>query len=81
MLDTNIHAMMRTTRGILTSLGLNVIPQIDFKDINYAPETFQKELKKRGVAVIRNVVDEAEALKYKKDIQEYIAANPQTKGR
>lgn len=72
---------MALLRGILTPLGLNVVPQIDFKDINSFPETFKKELKKRGVAVIRNVVDEAEALRYKKDVQEYIAANPQTKGR
>jgi hypothetical protein len=58
-----------------------VIPQIDFKDIGAPSETFQKELKKRGVAVIRNVVDRAQALEYKRDVQEYIQANPSTKGK
>ncbi len=61
-------------------VGSNAIPEIDFKDINHASGTFQKELKNRGVAVIRNVIDEAQALKYKKDVQEYIRANPTTKG-
>jgi hypothetical protein len=58
-----------------------IIPEIDFKDIEDVPESFQSELKKRGVAVVRNVVPQEEALKYKRDIQEYIKANPSTKGQ
>jgi hypothetical protein len=60
--------------------GSKVIPEVDFRDIDDAPETFSKELRKRGVAVIRNVVPEQEALRWKEELGEYIRQNPQTKG-
>ena len=61
--------------------GPAIIPEIDFMDIDNAPESFRKELKKRGVAVVRNVVPQEEALEYKRDIRRYIKANPSTKGQ
>ncbi|KAL1590867.1 hypothetical protein WHR41_00312 [Cladosporium halotolerans] len=57
----------------------NVIPEIDFKDIDAASPEFRSEHKKRGVAVIRNVVPEQEALDLKQHLRDYIAANPHTK--
>lgn len=60
--------------------GPNVIPQIDFKDIDNAPESFRAEHKKRGVAVIRNVIPDEEALAWKDGLRKYIRENPQTKG-
>lgn len=65
---------------LIIERGSDVIPQIDFKDIDDAPEAFNQELKKRGVAVIRGVVSEREALGWKEDLKEYIRQNPQTKG-
>jgi hypothetical protein len=64
----------------IVETGSKVIPVIDFKDIDNAPETFSKELRKRGVAVVRGVVPEQEALGWKEDLKEYIKKNPQTKG-
>lgn len=66
---------------IVKQRGPLIIPEIDFKDIKNVPESFQSELKKRGVAVVRNVVPQEEALGYKRDIQQYIKANPSTKGQ
>lgn len=63
----------------IVELGSKVIPEIDFKDIGNAPETFSSELRKRGVAVVRGVVPEDEALQWKEDLREYIRKNPQTK--
>ena len=65
----------------IVELGSKVIPEIDFKDIGNAPETFSSELRKRGVAVVRGVVPEDEALQWKEDLREYIRKNPQTKGK
>jgi hypothetical protein len=64
----------------IVETGSKVIPEIGFNDIDNAPETFSKELRKRGVAVIRDVVPEQEALQWKEDLREYISQNPQTKG-
>lgn len=73
----NLREEVRTIR----ELGSNVIPSIDFKDIKNAPESFQQELRKRGVAVVRGVVPEAEARSYKESIEDYVRANPHTRGK
>lgn len=64
---------------LISQLGSSVIPTIDFKDIDNASDSFRAEHKKRGVAVIRNVLPTDEALALKDDLRSYIKANPQTK--
>jgi hypothetical protein len=71
---------LREEIPLIVERGSQVIPEIDFKDIDNAPESFSSELRKRGVAVVRNVVPEQEALQWKEDLREYIRQNPQTKG-
>jgi|TARA_R110002003_G_scaffold112_32_gene9809 hypothetical protein len=71
---------LRDELPLIIELGSKIIPEIDFKDLDNAPETFSNELRKRGVAVVRGVVPEQEALQWKDDLREYIRQNPQTKG-
>ena len=71
---------LREEIPLIAEKGSKIIPEIDFKDIDNAPEDFSSELKKRGVAVVRGVVSEQEALDWKESLREYIKANPQTKG-
>jgi hypothetical protein len=71
---------LREEIPLIVELGSKVIPEIDFKDLDNASETFSSELRKRGVAVVRRVVPEAEALRWKAELKEYIQQNPQTKG-
>jgi hypothetical protein len=71
---------LREEIPLIVELGSKVIPEIDFKDIDKAPESFSSELRKRGVAVVRGVIPEEEALKWKAYLKEYISQNPQTKG-
>lgn len=61
--------------------GSSIVPQIDFKDIDTPSEHFSSEYRKRGVAVIKGAIPEAEALQMKEDLREYIKANPQTKSK
>ncbi|KAF9731078.1 hypothetical protein PMIN06_011353 [Paraphaeosphaeria minitans] len=70
---------LREEMQLIVDKGSNIIPEIDFRDIDDAPEEFSSELRKRGVAVVRRVVSEEEALGWKKSLSEYIRANPQTK--
>ncbi|OCL04273.1 hypothetical protein AOQ84DRAFT_122160 [Glonium stellatum] len=65
----------------IIELGSKVIPEIDFKDIGNPSESFKQEHRKRGVAVVRGVVPEKEALQWKEDLREYIRKNPHTKGK
>ena len=72
-------ASLKEEIPIITDQGSKVIPQIDFKDIDNASPEFRAEHKKRGVAVIRNVVPREEALAMKEELRGYLKANPQTK--
>lgn len=46
-------------------LSIYFIPSVDIKDIKNAPKSFQQGLRKRGVAVVRVVVPEAEGRPWK----------------
>lgn len=72
-------ASLREEIPIIAELGPKVVPEIGFKDVDNASPEFRSEHKKRGVAVIRNVVPQTEALQFKEDLKDYIKANPQTK--
>ncbi|KAF2226035.1 hypothetical protein BDZ85DRAFT_232251 [Elsinoe ampelina] len=70
---------LKTETSTIAKLGSDIVPQIDFKDIRSPTSHFNDEYRKRGVAVIRNVVPEDEALQMKADLRSYIKANPHTK--
>lgn len=72
-------ASLREEIPLIAEKGPSIVPQIDFKDIDNASEDFRAEHRKRGVAVIRNVMPEQEALSLKKQLREYLEANPHTK--
>ncbi len=64
----------------VTQKGPEIIPQIQFKDLQSPPEDFIRAIKKRGVAVVRGVIPEDEARGYKTEVEEYVKLNPWTKG-
>lgn len=72
-------ASLREEIPIIAELGSKVIPEIDFTDIDNASPEFRAEHKKRGVAVIRNVLPDQDVLDLKEELREYIRANPRTK--
>ena len=65
---------------ILKIHGSNVIPEIQFEDIDGHSARFEQAVHKRGVAVIRGVVRESEAREYKNEVERYVKDNPSTKG-
>ncbi|PKS11173.1 hypothetical protein jhhlp_002934 [Lomentospora prolificans] len=56
-----------------------IIPSIEFNNLEFEIEKYKPEIQKRGAAVIRGVVPEAEARLYKFEIEEYVKKNPHTK--
>ena len=64
------------------ALGSRVIPELDFRHMHDLDKrtVFRDELHKSGVAVIRGVVTEKEALDWKELVKRYIQNNPSTKG-
>lgn len=71
---------LREEIPLIVQLGSKIIPEIEFKDIDNAPQTYSKELRKRGVTIVRGVIPEEVALQWKEDLREYIRLNPQTRG-
>lgn len=76
-------ADLREETDTIKALGSAVIPELNFWDMHDMEKrtTFRDQLHKRGVAIIRGVVTEREALGWKELVQRYIQSNPSTKGR
>ncbi|KZV93442.1 DUF1479-domain-containing protein, partial [Exidia glandulosa HHB12029] len=74
-------ATLRTEIEYIAEQGSSVVPEVKYSDVvsGQVSQQFRDELRKRGVAVVRGVVDERAALGYKASIREYIKQNPQTK--
>ena len=75
-------ADLRKEIEIIKNLGSAVIPEVEFKDMHDIVKRtkFRDQLHKRGVAIIRGVVTEREALGWKDLLRRYIQDNPSTKG-
>lgn len=63
----------------IATLKSAVVPEISFQDLKDPKKDFSTEYRKRGVAVIRGVIPQPEALELKEELRAYIAANPSTK--
>ena len=61
--------------------GSNVVPEIDYENLKNPDREFEDAVRERGVAIVRNVVSRDEARRYKHDVEAYVQANPQTKGK
>lgn len=72
---------LKVENDIIAKQGPKIIPDIDFRNLDGDLAKFKDEVKKRGVAVIRNVVPEHEARAYKDEIEEYVKQNPSTRGK
>ncbi|KAK6223916.1 hypothetical protein LQW54_000060 [Pestalotiopsis sp. IQ-011] len=70
---------LKIENEIVAREGPNAVPSIEFKDLDSNIAVLRSELKKRGVAVIRGVVPEDEARRYKTDLEEYVEKNPHTR--
>ncbi|MCJ1250967.1 hypothetical protein MMC30_008197 [Trapelia coarctata] len=70
---------LREETKVIEESGNAVIPQINYKDIDKPSEGFSRQHKDRGVALVRGVVSEDQAIQWKKDIQDYVRRNPHTK--
>ena len=76
-------AKLREETEVIKALGSRVVPELSFRDLDNVEKrtTFRDKLRNRGVAVIRGVVAEQEALDWKELTKRYIQNNPTTKGK
>jgi hypothetical protein len=72
---------LKEETDLINRHGSAIIPSIQFLDLQKNIPEFQLELKRRGVAVVRNVVPKEVARGYKDEVEKYVKANPQTTGK
>lgn len=79
---TRLLAALQQQRQEIKVLGSTIVPEINFWELSDVGKRtkFRDALHKRGVAVIRGVVSEKEALEWKELVQRYIRTNPSTRG-
>jgi hypothetical protein len=61
--------------SIIKEEGLNYIPQINFNSLDSISEDEIKVIKRRGSALIRDVVDDAQAAEWKEELKEFVKVN------
>ncbi|MCJ1410240.1 hypothetical protein MMC19_004325 [Ptychographa xylographoides] len=65
---------------VIAEAGSALIPEIEFSNIDSPSLAFTQAHRRRGVAIVRGVVSEKQAMSWKTVLQDYIRRNPQTKG-
>lgn len=65
---------------IVEKEGPSTVPTIDFRELEKLDPAKRADILEKGCVVVRNVFPRAEGRKFKTDVEEYIKANPQTKG-
>ncbi|KAL8657444.1 MAG: hypothetical protein Q9226_001916 [Calogaya cf. arnoldii] len=74
--------VLQKKREEIKTKGSSIVPEINFWDLEDVGKRtkFRDALHQTGVAVIRGVVQEKEALGWKELVKRYIASNPGTRG-
>lgn len=79
---TRLLRTLRRENEVIAKKGPEVIPQVEFSDLNYGLDNkVKEEIKKRGVVVVHGVIPEGEAREYKARVEEYVHQNPHTRGK
>ncbi|KAI9806571.1 MAG: hypothetical protein M1833_003758 [Piccolia ochrophora] len=71
--------VLREEISVVAARRSDVVPTVDYADVGSTTQEWQHEVRKRGVCVVKGVVQEHVARSWKEDVREYIKANPQTK--
>ncbi|PPQ84327.1 hypothetical protein CVT26_011435 [Gymnopilus dilepis] len=61
--------------------GSNYIPQVNFSDLHSLSKDEIAKIKRKGVLVIKDVVPDEQALKWREELKEYVRLNPGVEGR
>jgi hypothetical protein len=56
------------------------VPQVEFSELDTLSPQQVDTIKRRGCVLIRNVVDDSEAIKWREELQEYVKSNPDAEG-
>ncbi|KAG7444743.1 DUF1479-domain-containing protein [Guyanagaster necrorhizus] len=64
----------------ISEQGANYLPQLEFADLSDLTEAQKTEIKSKGCVVIRNVIEDQQAITWRHGLQDFVAANPDVEG-
>ena len=70
---------MRPLRELIVG-RLQYIPQVNFADLQSLNEEEVLRIKRRGSVIVKDVVPDEQAMKWKEELKEFVAANPTVEG-
>lgn len=76
---TNVCTLGSSFRHPYSPLG-QYLPQLDFADLPNLTEAHKTDIKNKGCVIIRNVVDDQQAIAWRHNLQDFVAANPDVEG-
>ncbi|KAL0945418.1 hypothetical protein HGRIS_000910 [Hohenbuehelia grisea] len=74
-----LDELSKVTRD-MTETGSEYIPQVDFAELQTLSADKVREIQRKGCVVIRNVVDDEDALSWKQALEDFIKSNPDVEG-
>lgn len=77
---TRLLRELKKENEIIAKKGCQIIPQIEFSELENGSHSLKAEIQKRGAVVVKGVIPEQEARAYKSQVEEYVKKNPSTKG-
>ncbi|KAF9460315.1 DUF1479-domain-containing protein [Collybia nuda] len=75
-----ILGQLKINNAEIAKNGTSVIPHVSFADLDKLSEEELENIKRRGTVVIKDVVDDAEAIQWRLSLEEFIKANPDVEG-
>ncbi|KAF8622853.1 hypothetical protein AX15_006697 [Amanita polypyramis BW_CC] len=75
-----IIEQLNETTAAITKEGSEYIPQVKFSELSALGEDEIKKIRQRGTVVIKDIVDDDEAISWRKDLEELIKTNPGVEG-
>ncbi|KAL0063218.1 hypothetical protein AAF712_009916 [Marasmius tenuissimus] len=71
-----IIAEIAQTATKVSAAGSDYIPQVKFSELDKLSPEQIAEIKRKGTIIIRDIVEDAEAAKWKTSLEEFVKANP-----
>lgn len=75
-----IVKQLEETSEAIKREGSDYIPQVQFDELHNLPEETVQRIRRVGSVVIGDVVDDADAIAWKKSLDEFVSANPGVQG-
>lgn len=67
---------LKVTTAQIAEQGSNIVPIVEFSDINKMTDAEKQTIRRKGCLVVRNVIDDEEVAGWRAELQEYVKINP-----